>query len=132
MAKKETSAELTEEFIKTLAMTKFLDVEVDAELKKSFIAYAMAVNVSRAIPDVRDGLKPVHRRILYSMHELGLYSDKAFKKCARIVGDCLGKYHPHGDSSVYDALLHRTSQSTYLWLTDTETSARLTATPPPQ
>ncbi len=97
MAKKETSAELTEEFIKTLAMTKFLDVEVDAELKKSFIAYAMAVNVSRAIPDVRDGLKPVHRRILYSMHELGLYSDKAFKKCARIVGDCLGKYHPHGD-----------------------------------
>ncbi len=105
MAKKETSAELTEEFIKTLAMTKFLDVEVDAELKKSFIAYAMAVNVSRAIPDVRDGLKPVHRRILYSMHELGLYSDKAFKKCARIVGDCLGKYHPHGDSSVYDALV---------------------------
>ncbi len=105
MAKKETSAELTEEFIKTLAMTKFLDVEVDAELKKSFIAYAMAVNVSRAIPDVRDGLKPVHRRILYSMHELGLYSDKAFKKCARIVGDCLGKYHPHGDNSVYDALV---------------------------
>ena len=105
MAKKETSAELTEEFVKTLAMTKFLDVEVDEELKKSFIAYAMAVNVSRAIPDVRDGLKPVHRRILYSMHELGLYSDKAFRKCARIVGDCLGKYHPHGDSSVYDALV---------------------------
>ena len=105
MAKKETSAELTEEFKRTLAMTKFLDREVDEELKKSFIAYAMAVNVSRAIPDVRDGLKPVHRRILYSMHELGLYSDKAFRKCARIVGDCLGKYHPHGDSSVYDALV---------------------------
>jgi DNA gyrase subunit A len=105
MAKKQTSPELTEEFRKTLAMTKMLDVEVDAELKKSFIAYAMAVNVSRAIPDVRDGLKPVHRRILYSMHELGLYSDKAFRKCARIVGDCLGKYHPHGDSSVYDALV---------------------------
>ena len=105
MAKKETSPELTEEFRKTLQMTKLLDVEVDAELKKSFIAYAMAVNVSRAIPDVRDGLKPVHRRILYSMHELGLYSDKAFRKCARIVGDCLGKYHPHGDSSVYDALV---------------------------
>ena len=105
MAKKETSPELTEEFKKTLAMTKLLDVEVDEELKKSFIAYAMAVNVSRAIPDVRDGLKPVHRRILYSMHELGLYSDKAFRKCARIVGDCLGKYHPHGDSSVYDALV---------------------------
>ena len=105
MAKKNTSAELTEEFRQTLAMTKMLDVEVDEELKKCFIAYAMAVNVSRAIPDVRDGLKPVHRRILYSMHELGLYSDKAFRKCARIVGDCLGKYHPHGDTSVYDALV---------------------------
>ena len=106
MAKKTTSSpELTEEFKKTLEMTKLLDVEVEEELKKSFIAYAMAVNVSRAIPDVRDGLKPVHRRILYSMHELGLYSDKAFRKCARIVGDCLGKYHPHGDSSVYDALV---------------------------
>ena len=105
MAKKITSPELTEEFTKTLAMTKMLEVEVDEELKKSFIAYAMAVNVSRAIPDVRDGLKPVHRRILYSMHELGLYNDKAFRKCARIVGDCLGKYHPHGDISVYDALV---------------------------
>ncbi len=105
MAKKETSPELTEEFKRTLAMTKMLDREVDEELKKSFIAYAMAVNVSRAIPDVRDGLKPVHRRILYSMHELGLTYDKAFRKCARIVGDCLGKYHPHGDSSVYDALV---------------------------
>ena len=106
MAKKTTSsADLTEEFKKTLELTKLLDVEVEEELKKSFIAYAMAVNVSRAIPDVRDGLKPVHRRILYSMHELGLYSDKAFRKCARIVGDCLGKYHPHGDSSVYDALV---------------------------
>ena len=105
MSKKQTSPELTEEFKKTLEMTKLLDVEVEEELKKSFIAYAMAVNVSRAIPDVRDGLKPVHRRILYSMHELGLYSDKAFRKCARIVGDCLGKYHPHGDTSVYDALV---------------------------
>ena len=105
MAKKETSPELTEEFKKTLAMTKILDVEVDDELKRSFIAYAMAVNKSRAIPDVRDGLKPVHRRILYSMHEMGLYNDKAYRKCARIVGDVLGKYHPHGDLSVYDALV---------------------------
>ena len=105
MAKKETSPELTEEFKKTLAMTKMLDVEVDEELKRSFIAYAMAVNKSRAIPDVRDGLKPVHRRILYSMHEMGLYNDKAYRKCARIVGDTLGKYHPHGDLSVYDALV---------------------------
>ncbi len=105
MAKRETSPELTEEFKKTLAMTKMLDIEVDEELKRSFIAYAMAVNKSRAIPDVRDGLKPVHRRILFSMHEMGLYNDKAFRKCARIVGDCMGKYHPHGDSSVYDALV---------------------------
>ncbi len=106
MAKKQNSSpELTEEFKRTLEMTKLLDREVDEELKKSFIAYAMAVNVSRAIPDVRDGLKPVHRRILYSMHELGLTYDKPFRKCARIVGDCLGKYHPHGDSSVYDALV---------------------------
>ncbi len=105
MAKKETSPELTEEFRKTLEMTNMIDVEVDDELRKSFIAYAMAVNVSRAIPDVRDGLKPVHRRILYSMHEMGLYNDKAYRKCARIVGDVLGKYHPHGDSAVYDALV---------------------------
>ncbi len=80
-------------------------VAVVDEMKKSFIAYAMAVNVSRAIPDVRDGLKPVHRRILFSMHEQGYTSDKPFRKSARIVGDVLGKYHPHGDSAVYDALV---------------------------
>lgn len=80
-------------------------VEIDGELKKSFISYAMAVNVSRAIPDVRDGLKPVHRRILFSMGELNLFNDKPFKKSARIVGEVMGKYHPHGDSSVYDALV---------------------------
>lgn len=85
--------------------TKIIDVQVEEEMKKSFIAYAMAVNVSRAIPDVRDGLKPVHRRILYSMGELNLFSDKPHRKCARIVGDVLGKYHPHGDRSVYDALV---------------------------
>ncbi len=105
MPKRETSPELTEEFKKTLEMTKILDVEVNDELKRSFIAYAMAVNKSRAIPDVRDGLKPVHRRILYAMHEMGLYNDKAYRKCARIVGDVMGKFHPHGDSSVYDALV---------------------------
>ena len=80
-------------------------IEVEDELKKSFISYAMAVNVSRAIPDVRDGLKPVHRRILYSMGELNNFADKPYKKCARIVGEVMGKYHPHGDSSVYDALV---------------------------
>ena len=83
--------------------SRVLQVEVNDEIKKSFIAYAMAVNVSRAIPDVRDGMKPVQRRILYSMGELNLFSDKPYRKCARIVGDCLGKYHPHGDSSVYGA-----------------------------
>ena len=85
--------------------SKIIQVPVVDEMKKSFIAYAMAVNVSRAIPDVRDGLKPVHRRILYSMSELNLFSDKPYRKCARIVGDVLGKYHPHGDSAVYDALV---------------------------
>ena len=73
MAKRVESPELTEEFRQTLAMTKMIDMEVDEELKRSFIAYAMAVNKSRAIPDVRDGLKPVHRRILYAMHDMGLY-----------------------------------------------------------
>ena len=78
---------------------------IEDELKKSFISYAMAVIVSRALPDVRDGLKPVHRRILYAMNELGVTPDKPFRKSARIVGDVLGKYHPHGDSSVYDAMV---------------------------
>lgn len=105
MAKNETSQELTEEFRKTLSMTKILDMEVEEELKRSFMEYAMAVNKSRAIPDARDGLKPVHRRILYSMNEMGLFNDKAYRKCARIVGDVLGKYHPHGDSAVYEALV---------------------------
>ena len=105
MAKKEMSPELSAAFKDTLNKTTIIDIEVDNELKKSFIAYAMAVNVSRAIPDVRDGLKPVHRRILYAMHEMGLYNDKGYKKCAKIVGEVLGKYHPHGDSSVYDALV---------------------------
>lgn len=105
MAKKSFDQALTDEFRKKLGMTKIIDVEVEKELKQSFIDYAMTVNRSRAIPDVRDGLKPVHRRILYSMNELGLTPDKAYKKCATIVGDVLGKYHPHGDSSVYDALV---------------------------
>ena len=80
-------------------------MHLEQEMKTSFIAYAMAVIIDRALPDVRDGLKPVHRRILYSMDELGLQPDKPFRKSARIVGDVLGKYHPHGDSSVYDAMV---------------------------
>ena len=78
---------------------------LETEMQTSFIAYAMSVIINRALPDVRDGLKPVHRRILYSMDELGLQPDKPYRKSARIVGDCLGKYHPHGDSSVYDAMV---------------------------
>ena len=105
MSKKEINSELSAEFKDILGKTKLINIEVNNEVKKSFIAYAMAVNVSRAIPDVRDGMKPVHRRILYAMHDMGLTSDKAFKKCAKIVGEVLGKYHPHGDSSVYDALV---------------------------
>lgn len=79
--------------------------DVGEEMKKSFIDYAMSVIVSRALPDVRDGLKPVHRRILYAMQEMGLKYNKPFKKSARVVGDVLGKYHPHGDTAVYDALV---------------------------
>ena len=75
------------------------------EMQKSYLEYAMSVIVGRALPDVRDGLKPVHRRIMYAMHELGLTPDRPFRKCARVVGDVLGKYHPHGDQSVYDALV---------------------------
>jgi len=80
-------------------------INIEEEMKKSFISYAMATIVSRALPDVRDGLKPVHRRILYSMHELGLAPDKPHRKSVRIVGDVLGKYHPHGDSAVYEAMV---------------------------
>lgn len=89
----------------TQTTNRVVPIKLENEMKKSFIAYAMSVIVNRALPDVRDGLKPVHRRILYSMDELGLQPDKPFRKSARIVGDCLGKYHPHGDSSVYDAMV---------------------------
>lgn len=84
---------------------KVIPVDINKEMKKCYIDYAMSVIVGRALPDVRDGLKPVHRRILFSLQELGLYPDKGYRKCARIVGDVLGKYHPHGDISVYDALV---------------------------
>ena len=78
---------------------------IDDEIRESFINYSMSVIVSRALPDVRDGLKPVHRRVLYAMNELGLVPGRPYKKCATVVGDVLGKYHPHGDQSVYDALV---------------------------
>ena len=84
---------------------KLIPVNLEQEMKKSFISYAMAVIIDRALPDVRDGLKPVHRRILYDMDELGMTPDKPYRKSARLVGDVLGKFHPHGDSSVYDAMV---------------------------
>jgi DNA gyrase subunit A len=88
-----------------LAKTKIVDINVKDEMSKSFISYAMAVNISRAIPDVRDGLKPVHRRILFAMDELGNTHNNAYKKCARAVGEVMGKFHPHGDMAIYDALV---------------------------
>lgn len=84
---------------------EIVNVDISEEMKKSYLDYAMSVIVSRAIPDVCDGLKPVHRRIIYSMYECGYEHNKPFKKCARIVGDVMGKYHPHGDSSIYEALV---------------------------
>ena len=78
---------------------------IEEEMKDAYIDYAMSVIVSRALPNVCDGLKPVHRRILYAMHKMGMWHNKPFKKCARIVGEVLGKYHPHGDTAVYDSLV---------------------------
>ncbi|HBY92840.1 MAG TPA: DNA gyrase subunit A, partial [Chloroflexi bacterium] len=80
-------------------------IDIDEEMRGSYLDYAMSVIVSRALPDVRDGLKPVHRRILYAMYDMGLRPERPYKKSARIVGEVLGKYHPHGDSAVYDAMV---------------------------
>jgi DNA gyrase subunit A len=82
-----------------------IPVDIEAEMKKSFIDYAMSVIADRALPDVRDGLKPVHRRILYAMYLLGFTPDKPYRKCASTVGEVLGKFHPHGDAAVYDSLV---------------------------
>ena len=84
---------------------KLIPINIEDEMKSAYIDYSMSVIVSRALPDVRDGLKPVHRRVLFGMHELGIRSGGAYRKSARIVGDVLGKYHPHGDTSVYDAMV---------------------------
>ena len=84
---------------------RIIKVNIEDEMRSSYIDYSMSVIVSRALPDVRDGFKPVHRRILFGMKELGNLHDRPYKKCARIVGEVLGKYHPHGDSSVYGALV---------------------------
>jgi DNA gyrase subunit A len=92
------------------------EINISQEMKTSFLDYAMSVIVSRALPDVRDGLKPVHRRILYAMHDLGMHSDKPYKKSARIVGDVIGKYHPHGDSAVYETMVRMAQNFNYRYM----------------
>lgn len=92
------------------------EVNISQEMRSSFLDYAMSVIVSRALPDVRDGLKPVHRRILYAMHDLGMTPDKPHKKSARIVGDVIGKYHPHGDSAVYETMVRMAQDFNYRYM----------------
>src|SRR5689334_2610254 len=84
---------------------RIIPVNIEEQMKTAYIDYSMSVIVGRALPDVRDGLKPVHRRVLYAMNELGIHYNRPYKKSARIVGEILGKYHPHGDASVYDAMV---------------------------
>src|SRR4030043_1158214 len=84
---------------------RIIKINIEEEMKSAYIDYSMSVIVSRALPDVRDGLKPVHRRVLFGMQDLGVFSNRPYKKSARIVGEVLGKYHPHGDTSVYDAMV---------------------------
>src|SRR2546430_1008355 len=84
---------------------RIIPVNIEEQMKSSYIDYSMSVIVGRALPDVRDGLKPVHRRILFGMHEMGVTYNKGYKKSARIVGDVMGKYHPHGDASIYDSIV---------------------------
>lgn len=92
------------------------EINISQEMRSSFLDYAMSVIVSRALPDVRDGLKPVHRRILYAMHDLGIHADKPYKKSARIVGDVIGKYHPHGDSAVYETMVRMAQDFNYRYM----------------
>ncbi|WP_251459956.1 DNA gyrase subunit A [Weizmannia agrestimuris] len=96
--------------------SNIVEVNLTQEMRTSFLDYAMSVIVSRAIPDVRDGLKPVHRRILYAMHDLGMTPDKAYKKSARIVGEVIGKYHPHGDSAVYETMVRMAQDFSYRYM----------------
>lgn len=95
---------------------KVQEIDLSKEMRTSFLDYAMSVIVSRALPDVRDGMKPVHRRILYAMHDLGMHSDKAHKKSARIVGEVIGKYHPHGDSAVYETMVRMAQDFSYRYM----------------
>ena len=93
--------------------TKIVPIKIEHEMKRSYLSYAMSVIVGRALPDVRDGLKPVHRRILYGMYESGTTPDKPYKKSARIVGDVMGRYHPHGDAAIYDSIVRMAQDFSY-------------------
>ena len=103
---------------------------ISSEMRTSFLDYSMSVIVARALPDVRDGMKPVHRRILYAMNDLGIVADKPHKKSARIVGEVIGKYHPHGDTAVYETMVRMAQDFSYRYplVTATATSVRSTAT----
>src|SRR4051794_34491591 len=107
-------------------------VDLQTEMQRSYLDYAMAVIVGRALPDVRDGLKPVHRRVLYAMFDGGYRPDRAFNKCARVVGEVMGQYHPHGDTAIYDALVRLIQDWTmrYPLALGRATSARLATTVP--
>ena len=105
MSKEINENQKRDEFKEHLENQKIINVELNKEMRKSFLDYSMSVITQRALPDVRDGLKPVHRRILYTMYENNLTPDKAYRKCADTVGAVLGRYHPHGDASVYDAMV---------------------------
>src|SRR5215204_4866855 len=100
MARRTTKQPLPDDFEEHI-----LDIDVGDEMRSSFLEYAYSVIYSRALPDARDGLKPVHRRIVYQMNEMGLRPDRGYVKCARVVGEVMGKLHPHGDASIYDALV---------------------------
>ena len=92
-----------------------IPVSIESEMQSSYMDYAMSVIIGRALPDVRDGLKPVHRRVLYTMYEMGLDWNKSFKKAARVVGDTMGKYHPHGDQAIYDAMVRLAQDFAARW-----------------
>ncbi len=97
-----------------MSQTRILPTEITKEVQKSYLDYAMSVIVARALPDIRDGLKPVHRRILFAMHTMGLSHSSPFSKTAKVVGEVLGKYHPHGDMAIYDALVRMAQDFTLL------------------
>src|SRR3982751_1716848 len=96
---------MAEENPDLVAPSNIIPINIEDEMRGAYIDYSMSVIISRALPDVRDGLKPVHRRVLYGMQDLGVHYNKPYKKSARIVGEVMGKYHPHGDASIYDTMV---------------------------